>query len=367
MSGEHDISLDKLFAPFLLGPSRLANRMVMAPMSRNRADVEDAADALTAKYYEQRATAGLIITEASPVSPAAHTSPRAPGIYSAWQTAGWSQVTQAVHDAGGKIFLQLWHAGRISHPSGQPDGTAPIAPSAIAPQGTVSTGKGTFPFVTPRALAREEIPMIVAQFADAAFNAKQAGFDGVEIHAGNGYLIDQFLRDDSNRRPDAYGGSVENRARFLLNIADTVAAVWGKNRVGVRLSPVSSLNSMRDSDPQRSFNYFAEALSGRGLAFLHVDETSDYTFDWPVFRRCYRGNYIANSGYDRTRAIAAIESGHADLISFGRPFLANPDLVARFRTGGPLNHPDRSTFYGGDHRGYTDYPFITDPRRLGSR
>ena len=348
-----------LFAPYRLGPIDLANRIVMAPMSRNRADAEDAAHALTATYYAQRAGAGLIVTEASPISSAARTSPRAPGIFAARQIDGWRLVTDAVHAAGGRIILQLWHAGRISHPSVQPDGGAPVAPSAVAPEGSVNPGEGLVPFVVPRALSAEEIPVLVAQFASAAGRAQQAGFDGVEIHAANGYLIDQFLRDGSNRRTDRYGGSLENRARFLLDVIDGVVAVWGRERIGVRLSPASAMHSMADRDAQGSFGYFAEALNGR-VGVLHVDETRDVPFDWSAFRARWRGVYIANAGYDLGRAVAAISSGYADLVSFGRPFIANPDLVARLRSGTALAAPDRATLYGGDSRGYTDYS-LTSP------
>ena len=347
----------KLFAPYQLGRLKLSNRMVMAPMSRNRADIDDAAHALTATYYAQRACAGLIVSEAAPISPAARTVRGAPGIHSAQQVEGWRLVTRAVHAQGGHIFLQLWHAGRVSLPAVQPDGTPPVAPSAIAPPGGINTASGVVPFVTPRALASEEIPAIVAQFAQAARNAETAGFDGVELHAGNGYLIDQFLRDGSNQRQDGYGGALVNRSRLMLEVADALVAVLRRDRVGVRLSPASALFGMADSDPQRSFNYFAAALGGR-IGFLHVDETTDHPFDWREFRTQFQGVYVANGGYDRQRAIAAIDSGYADLVSFGRLFLANPDLVARFRAGAPLSAVNRSTFYGGDARGYTDYPAL---------
>lgn len=340
---------DRLFEPVEVGSLRLANRIVMAPMSRNRADAGEAAHALTAEYYGQRAGAGLIVTEASPVSREGRANRAAPGIYAENQIAGWRLVTRAVHAKGGKIFLQLWHAGRISLASLQPDGSLPVAPSAPAAQG----------FAVPRALAAGEIPGVVAQFAQAAKNAKEAGFDGVEVHAANGYLIDSFLRDGSNRRTDAYGGPAANRARFLLEVLDAVESVWNRGRIGVRLSPVNPYNDIRDSDPQRTFGEIARMLGGRGLAFLHVDESPPEGFDWTAFRSCYAGTYIANGGYDRERAVAALESGHADLVSFGVLYLANPDLVERFRARTPLNRPDRSTFYGGGERGYTDYPSLT--------
>jgi N-ethylmaleimide reductase len=335
-----------LFSPVEIGALRLANRIVMAPMSRNRADADEAAHALTAMYYGQRAGAGLIVTEASPVSPQGRVSRGAPGIYSDAQIAGWQLVTRAVHAKGGRIFLQLWHAGRVS----QLD--APVAPSAIAAQGCGA----------PRALEAAEIPAVVGEFARAASNARKAGFDGVEVHAANGYLIDEFLRDGSNRRSDAYGGPVASRARFLLEVLDAVASAWERGRVAVRLSPANPYNDMRDSDPQRSFGEIAEMLGGRGLAFLHVDESPADGFDWSAFRRRYPGVYVANGGYDRERAAAALASGHADLVSFGVLYLANPDLVERFRAGAPLNRPDRSTFYGGGERGYTDYPSLEEEK-----
>lgn len=337
-----------LFAPFAIGSLGLANRIVMAPMSRNRADAAEAANDLTAKYYAQRAGAGLIVTEASPVSPQGRANRNAPGIYDGKQIAGWRLVTRAVHSKGGKIFLQLWHAGRVSQAAVQPEGALPVAPSAIAAQG----------FAAPRALAAEEIPGVVAQFAAAARNAKEAGFDGVEVHAANGYLIDQFLRDGANRRGDAYGGPAASRIRFLLEVLDAVEPAWDRERIGVRLSPVNPYNDIRDSDPQRTFGEIARILGERGLAFLHVDESAGEGFDWAAFRRGYPGVYIANGGYDRERALAALESGHADLVSFGVLYLANPDLVERFRRAAPLNRPDRSTFYGGSERGYTDYPSL---------
>jgi N-ethylmaleimide reductase len=347
-----------LFASFRLGPLTLPNRIVMAPMSRNRADADEAAHALTATYYAQRASAGLIVTEASPVSPGGRTVAGAPGIHTERQVEGWRLVTHAVHAAGGRIFLQLWHAGRVSQPAVQPDGGAPVAPSAIAPSGGINTAAGLVPFVTPRALTVVEIALIVAAFAGAARNAQAAEFDGVELHAGNGYLIDQFLRDGSNHRGDLYGGTVAKRARLLLEVVDALVAVLGRARVGVRLSPASALFGMSDSEPQASFGYVADALSRR-IGFLHVDETADVAFDWQAFRAQFKGIYVANGGYDRERAAAAIASRHADLVSFGRAFLANPDLVARFRAGAPLNPADRTTFYGGGARGYTDYPTLS--------
>jgi len=326
-----------LFSPFALGALRLVNRVVMAPMSRNRADASGSAHALTAAYYAQRASAGLIVTEAAPVSPQARTHAGAPGLYESVHVAGWRQVTQAVHAAGGRVFAQLWHAGSAA-------------------------GVGQ-PFAAQGAAACASVPAVIAQFTAAAHGAIEAGFDGVEIHAANGYLIDQFLRDGTNTRADAYGGPVENRLRLLREVLDAVALEWPEERIGVRLSPVNPYNGIKDSAPQATFGHVAAALGKRGLAYLHVDETAGEPFDWPAFRRRYPGVYIANGGYDLPRANAAIGSGYADLISFGALWLANPDLTARFRAGAPLNTPDRSTFYGGGERGYTDYPSLETPAR----
>jgi N-ethylmaleimide reductase len=349
-----------LFQPTTIGALALPNRIVMAPMTRNRADERDAPRALNVEYYRQRASAGLIITEASQVSPQGKGYPRTPGTYSAAQVAGWRQITDAVHGAGGRIFLQLWHVGRISHPSTQPGGVLPVAPSAIAAEGTIATANGPQPFVTPRALATAEIPGIVEQFRHGALNALAAGFDGVEIHGANGYLVDQFLRDGTNRRTDIYGGSRENRARFLRETVEAVVGVWGADHVGVRLSPLGNFNSMSDSDPARTFGHAAELLGRYGLAYLHVveggHESGSGPFDWAGLKRRFKGPYIANGSYDRERADAVLAAGRADLVSFGTPYVANPDLVERFRLGAPLTPSDRATFYGGDARGYTDYP-----------
>ncbi len=343
-----------LFAPADIGDLHLPNRVVMAPMTRNRADDQDAPHDLNVEYYRQRASAGLIITEASQVSPQGKGYPRTPGIYSERQVAGWRRVTDAVHKAGGRIFLQLWHVGRISHPTLQQDGGLPVAPSAIAPEGETFTGQGMHPFVTPRALTTEEIPGVVAQFRHGAEQAKRAGFDGVELHGANGYLIDQFLRDGTNRRSDAYGGPIENRARFLKEVVEATVGVWGAARVGVRLSPTGAFNSMSDSDPARTFGHAAEMLGRHGLAYLHVVEDSG-SFDWAELKRRFKGPYMANGGYDRARADAVLAEGRADLVSFGAPYISNPDLVERLRHAAPLAEADRSSFYGGDHRGYIDY------------
>ncbi len=353
-----------MFTPLDLGPYRLRNRVVMAPLTRCRAGAGDVPRELNVAYYRQRASAGLIITEASQIAPEGKGYPATPGIYSAAQTAGWARVTNAVHERGGRIFLQLWHVGRISHPSYQPGGATPVAPSAIRPAGQVGTSEGQVPYVTPRALETDEIPGIVAQYETAARNARAAGFDGVEIHAANGYLIDQFLRDGTNRRTDAYGGSLGNRLRFLAEVTEAVTGVWGARRVGARLSPISGFNDMRDSDPAATFGAAAELLGRAGLAYLHVIEQdrtgANDDFDWNALRRAFGGVYMANGGFDFTRATTALARGDADLIAFGVPYIANPDLVERFSAGAALNAADPATFYGGDAAGYTDYP-VLDP------
>ncbi|MBD2096478.1 alkene reductase [Trichocoleus sp. FACHB-591] len=365
-----------LLSPVKLGPYELPNRLVMAPLTRNRASAGYVPGALIATYYAQRASAGLIISEASQVSPQGLGYPSTPGIYSPEQVAGWRLITDAVHAKGGRIFLQLWHVGRISHPSLQPDGALPVAPSAIAPTGQASTYEGMQPFVTPRALETHEIPGIVEQYRQGAQNALEAGFDGVEIHAANGYLIDQFLRDGTNHRTDEYGGSIENRARFLLEVTAAVTSVWGGvgeasrngNCVGVRLSPSGSFNSMSDSDPVATFSYAAQALNQFNLAYLHIVEPradENFTADTPAsrlttgyFRSIFKGTLIAAGGYDRESGNAALANGEADLVAYGRHFIANPDLPERFALNAPLNPADRSTFYGGDERGYIDYPTL---------
>lgn len=353
-----------LFQPFQLGDLTLANRMVMAPMTRNRADRNGAVSALMTTHYQQRATAGLLITESTTVSAEAVGYPFTPGIYTDVQALSWVPLTNAVHSAGGRIFVQLQHCGRISHPSLQPQEVEPIAPSAIRPQGQAVTYTGMQDFVTPRALEASEIPKVVAQFQQAARLAMRAGFDGVEIHGANGYLIDQFLRDGTNHREDAYGGSVENRMRLLNEVLDAVTAVWSADRVGVRLTPENSFNSMSDSNPQAHFEYYVEELGRRGLCYLHVLQgdmiTKASRVDYRALRSKFAGTYIANNGYDLESARSAIEDSAADLVAFGVPFLANPDLVRRYRESLPLNTADPTTFYGGDEAGYTDYPSFAD-------
>jgi len=363
-NGDRQPQQPDLFAPFDLGPYTLANRLVMAPLTRNRAGPGNVPQALNAAYYAQRASAGLIVTEATQVSPQGVGYPGTPGIHSPEQVDGWRQVTEAVHARGGRIFLQLWHVGRISHPSLQPGGAVPVAPSAIRPEGQAATYDGMQDFVTPRALATDEIPGIIDQYRTAARNALSAGFDGIEVHAANGYLLDQFLRDGSNRRDDGYGGSIANRARLLLEVTEAVAEVWGGNRVGVRISPVNGFNSISDSDPDGTFGYVVQELNRFGLAYLHVVERSfsgeqpEPAYDRRRLRAVFDGPYIANGGFDRLRGDWALASGAADLVAYGKAFLANPDLPERFRGNAPLNEPDPATFYGGDGRGYTDYPAL---------
>ncbi|MGH7405958.1 MAG: alkene reductase [Candidatus Methylomirabilales bacterium] len=352
-----------LFSRFDLGPLRLANRIVMAPMTRSRAGAGNVPQPMNAEYYAQRASAGLIITEATQVSPQGVGYPGTPGTHTRAQVEGWKRVTQAVHHRGGRIFLQLWHVGRISHPSLQPDGGLPVAPSAIKPKSEAYTYEGLRPFVAPRALDEGELSGVIDQFRNGARNAYEAGFDGVEIHGANGYLIDQFLRDGTNHRTDQYGGSVENRARFLLEVTEAVSAVWGSERVGVRLSPTSTFNDMSDSDPAATFTYTARRLNEYGIAYLHVvepvsPEVPEDERVTPRLRQVFQGLLMVNGGYDAALAHEAIASGRADLVSFGVLFLANPDLPRRFALGASLNTPDPSTFYGGDARGYTDYSFL---------
>ncbi|MFN3544150.1 MAG: alkene reductase [Thiobacillus sp.] len=354
-----------LFSPARFGAIDLANRVVMSSLTRNRAGAGNVPTPLVAEYYRQRASAGLILTEASPISPMAHGYPRTPGIHTPEQIAGWQQVTEAVHAAGGKIALQLWHVGRISHPDLLPGGTLPVAPSAIRAAGQVFTGTEMKPFVTPRALETEEIPGLVADYARAARNAMAAGFDGVEVHAGNGYLLDQFLRSSTNRRTDAYGGSKENRARLLLEVMEAVCGEIGADRVGLRLSPVTTFNDLYDDTPQETFDYVVAQLNPLKLAFLDILQGTggapreDWVpFDYARLRSLYTGNLILNNGYDFELAQAAVKSGAADAIAFGRLLLANPDLVERFRCGAPLNAPDYERLYTGEEKGYTDYPTL---------
>ncbi len=349
-----------LFSDATIGKMKLRNRMVMAPMTRNRAAEGNSPQQMNVEYYRQRASAGLIITEAAQVSAEGVGYPATPGIYSEQQVAGWRKITDAVHNEGGHIYLQLWYCGRISHPDLLPDKQTPVAPSAIRPEGEAVTFEGMKAFVEPRALETNEIKNIVAQYKHAAQMAKQAGFDGVEIHAANGYLLDQFLRDATNQRSDEYGGNAENRMRFLNEVIDAVLEVWDSHGVGIRLSPENSFNDISDSSPQAHFNYFITQLNARNLAYIHLLEgdmmSKSRNLDYRALRDAYNGIYIANNAYDKARAEAAINNGDCDLVAFGIPFLANPDLVHRYQNDLKLNEADQNTFYGGDETGYTDYP-----------
>lgn len=355
-------NLDLLLSPAQIGSLPLKNHMVMAPLTRSRAGEGDAPTPTVVEYYRQRAGAGLIITEGSQVSAQGKGYMRTPGIFTSEQIAGWRQVTDAVHAGGGRIFLQLWHVGRLSHPLVQINSALPVAPSAIKADGEIYTPEGLKSYELPRALDLDEVPDVIADFRQGAENAKRAGFDGVEIHGANGYLIDQFLRDGTNTRTDTYGGSVENRARFLKEVVESVIEVFGASRVGVRLSPIFNYFSMSDSDPQATFNYAAKMLSRYGLAYLHVVELGAGPFDFRELKRRFGGTYIANGGYDAERAGTALSLGDADLVSFGTAFLANPDLVERFKHNRALNEADPTTFYQGEDRGYTDYPTMAQSR-----
>jgi N-ethylmaleimide reductase len=321
---------------------------------------------MMAEYYSQRASAGLIVTEATAVSQQGTGCPNTPGIYTDQQVAGWQRVTEAVHHAGGRIFLQLWHMGRISHPSFQPNGGLPVAPSAIAPRsGQVLTETGLQPYVAPRALETGELPGVVLQYSAGAQRARTAGFDGVEIHNANGYLLDQFLRDGTNRRTDDYGGPVGNRARLTLEVAEAVTKVWGADRVGIRFSPGGVFNDMHDSNPLATFSYVLHELNRFHLAYAHLivstqDDMRHGAAPVPLaaLRKEFHGPLIVANGFNRETATRAVAEGAADAVAFGRLFLANPDLPERFRLNAPLNSPDESTFYSGAEKGYTDYPAL---------
>ncbi len=356
-----------LFSPITSGNLHLPNRMVMAPMSRSRAVDGGVPSSAMAQHYADRATAGLIISESAPISQQGVGYPNTPGLFTPQQTAGWMRVLNAVRSQGGRMFAQLQHCGRISHPSHQPDGALPVAPSALKPAGHAFTATGYQDFETPRALETSEIAGVVDQFRLAAQNARDAGFDGVEVHGANGYLIDQFLRDGTNQRTDGYGGSIENRTRFLLEVIEAVTTVFPADRVGVKLSPENTFNGISDSDPQHHFEAIVRSIADYGLAYLHVTEASmgimghiagsAKDVDYAQLRSHFPGTYIANNGYGKSQATIAIQSGHADLVAFGAPFLANPDLVRRYREDLPLNTVDKSTFYFGGDMGYNDYPF----------
>jgi N-ethylmaleimide reductase len=352
-----------LFSPLTLGSLECKNRVAMAPLTRSRAGPGNVPNALNALYYAQRASAGLLISEATQIAPEGQGYISTPGIHSPQQIEGWKIVTKAVHVAGGCIVLQLWHVGRISHPSFQPGGALPVAPSAIKPNAKAFTLKGFEPIPTPRALESQEIGGVVQQYATAAQNAMTAGFDGVEVHAANGYLIDQFLRDRTNRRTDQYGGGIENRTRFLMEVTDAVVSVAGRGRAGVRISPQNMQNDIDDSDPQALFNHVAKELAGKQIAYLHVIEgdTSGKpvpAFDYAALRRLFAGPIVSNNNFDKTRAMAAVADRRADMVAFGKPFISNPDLVIRLLLGAPLAMPNRETFYGGGEEGYTDYQLL---------
>jgi len=355
-----------LFSPIKLGPYSLRNRIALAPMTRNRARAGNVPSDLAPLYYGQRASAGLLITEATQVTPRGVGYPNTPGIHTSEQTAGWRPVVEAVHRAGSVIFLQLWHVGRISHPLFQPNGDLPVSPSSIAPKGELNTPEGMKPYVPPRALETSEIPGIVEDYRAGARNALEAGFDGVEVHGANGYLPDQFLRDGTNQRTDAYGGSVENRARFLLEVTQAAIEVWGPDRVGVRLSPSGAFNDMHDSDPEKTFGHVIAALDALEIAYVHLREGSEddvrhggKIVPTAIFRTLFQGALIVNGGYNRERADAVIAKGEGDMVSFGTPFIANPDLPRRFQIGAELDEPDSATIYGGGAKGYTDYPALS--------
>jgi N-ethylmaleimide reductase len=371
---------DILFQPYRLGPFELPNRIVMAPLTRSRARAPgNVPSALAACYYAQRASAALIVSEATQISMQGQGYAWTPGIHSSEQVEAWRHVTKAVHEAGGRIFCQLWHVGRISHPALQPDNMLPVAPSSIIPQGKAfienERGEGALvPFVRPRALAPEEIPYVVGQYERAARNAQAAEFDGVEIHAANGYLLDQFMESSTNHRTDTYGGSVENRTRLVLEVAEALSRIWGPDRIGVRISPLGMMNDISDDDPETTFGHVAERLGEFGFAYLHVvnpavaqmqegrspDQRSLALVK--LIRDKFNGTVIVAGGFDAAAAAQWIGEGMADLVAFGRKFIANPDLPERLRTGAPLNADDPTTYYGGGEHGYTYYPSLAQDR-----
>jgi N-ethylmaleimide reductase len=356
-----------LFSPTHIGAIGVANRVAMAPLTRSRADMNGVHSELAIEYYRQRAAAGLIISEATNISREGRGYAFTPGIYTDEHVAAWRKITDAVHQAGGKIVNQLWHVGRISHDSLQENGQPPVAPSAIQAGELVFLESRTQARPSmPRALETAEIPRILEDYRNAARRAKEAGFDGVEVHSANGYLLEQFVRDSTNRRTDQYGGSLENRVRFPVEVVSAVADIWGADRVGVRLSPLtrSAGDTPLDSDPERTYFYYAEQLGKLGLAYLHCVEgqtrgdNAASAFDFKKLHAAFGGKYIANNSYQRQMAMDAIASGHADMVAFGRPFISNPDLVERLKLDAPWAEPDRATLYGGGAEGYTDYPVL---------
>ena len=356
--------MSSLFSPLKVGALTLPNRVLMAPLTRCRAEGANVPTDLMAEYYAQRASAGLIIAEATTVSPRGHGYPNTPGIYTDEQVAGWKKVTSAVHAKGGRIFLQLWHVGRISHPDYQPNGELPVAPSAIKPKGQLWTGKEMADYVVPRALHIEEIPGIVAEYVKGARLAKEAGFDGVEIHNANGYLLDQFLRSGTNTRTDGYGNSLAARARLTLEVANAVISIWGSDRVGIRLSPGGVFNDMSDANPTETFGYLLRELSKLELAYAHVTRVTAQDIAHGAtsgvgpkeLRKDFKGVLITAGGFDRAQAEQAIAEGWADAVAYGVPFLSNPDLPHRLQENLALNTPDEATFYASGPKGYTDYP-----------
>lgn len=371
------MSEPSLFSPLHLGTHQLKHRIAMAPLTRMRAQQPgNVPTELNARYYSQRASAGgLLITEATQISPQGQGYPATPGIHSEQQVEGWRLVTEAVHEKGGLIFLQLWHVGRISHSSHQPDGGLPLAPSPVKPAGNALTASWTeVPFETPREIRLSEIPSLIGEYRAAARNALAAGFDGVELHAANGYLLDQFLRDGTNKRTDQYGGSFANRARLLLEVLDAVGEVFGFDRVGIRLSPLGTFNDMSDSDPVGTFGHVLRGLAKKGIAYVHLIEArgdEDGAYEGvslgsgaaptaALFRPFYKGVLIGAGGFTRRSATEAIAAGTVDAVAFGRLFISNPDLPLRLQQSAPLNRYDRPTFYGGGTEGYTDYPALDD-------
>ncbi len=356
----------KLLEPFKLGGLTLPNQFVMAPLTRSRAIAGMVPNPLAVEYYGQRASAGLLIAEASQISQQGQGYQDTPGIYTREQVAGWRKVTERVHERGGRIFLQLWHVGRISHTSLQVDNGAPVGPSAIRASGKTFVNNAYVDISEPRALTLEEIPGVVDSFRRGAANAIEAGFDGVEIHGANGYLLDQFAKDGPNKRKDAYGGAIENRSRLMLEVAKAVTAEVGAARTGIRISPVSTFNDMTESNPQALYEFIVDHLNALKLVYIHLVEgvhggaRDNAPFDYGSLRNRFGGAYIANNGYDFELGNKMLTANAADLIAFGTPFIANPDLVERLKRAAPLNTPDKSTFYGGDAKGYTDYPLL-DP------
>lgn len=363
---------DPLFQPLTMGSLTLPNRVLMSPLTRSRSSQPgDVPNAMNVHYYEQRASAGLILSEATQISPQGKGYAFTPGIHSPEQVDGWKNITDAVHLAGGRIHMQLWHVGRISRPELQPNGQLPVAPSAIKPEGAktyISADSGMVDVLEPRALETHEMAGIVEQYRQGALNAQKAGFDGVEVHAANGYLLEQFIKSGSNHRTDEYGGSLENRLRLPLMVIEAVIDVWGKDKVGVRVGPTGSFNGMHDDNPIETFTAFAKHLNDLGIAYLEVVEDSfqgNHASGRPediidAIRAAYKGTYIANGAYTAEEARTRISEGRCDLVTFGRPFIANPDLPERFRQNAPLNKWDDSTFYGGSEHGYTDYPTLQE-------